>query len=307
MTTSTRLADVRRSEIDVAGVRTSFLHAGPVDADEAAVFLHGNPGPAEDWRRLVSRTGAFARAVAPDMPGFGESDKPDRFVYTVDGYARHLQGLLDELGVRRVHLVLHDFGGPWGLTWAADHQEQCASLTLINIGVMRDYPWHSLARVWRTTGLGEVFMATTTLPVLKALLRRGNPRGLPLDAVERIHRASRDRAARQAVLRLYRATDLAAVSEDLHRRLRGFDRPVLVVWGARDPYVPVRWAERQRETFPQAHLVLLEDSGHWPMLDNPVAVEEPVTAFLTAAVSTGDSPSVAPPSPPSGGSELQST
>jgi pimeloyl-ACP methyl ester carboxylesterase len=306
MTTPTRLAEVRRSEIDVAGVRTSFLHAGPVDAEEAVVFLHGNPGPAEDWRRLVSRTGAFVRAVAPDMPGFGESDKPDRFVYTVDGYARHLQGFLDELGIRRVHLVLHDFGGPWGLTWAADHPAQCASLALVDIGVMRDYRWHPLARIWRTTGLGEAFMATTTLPAIKVLLRRGNPRGLPLEAVERIHRASRDRAARRAVLRLYRATDLAAVSEDLHRRLRGFDRPVLVVWGARDPYTPVRWAERQRETFPRAQVVVLDDSGHWPMLDNPVAVEEPVTDFLGTAVSTGDPPRIAPSSARSRGSGLLS-
>jgi pimeloyl-ACP methyl ester carboxylesterase len=305
--TTTGLAEVRRSEVQVAGVRTSLLQAGPADADEAVVFLHGNPGPAEDWRRLLARVGTVGRAVAPDMPGFGDSDKPDRFVYTVDGYARHLQALLDELGIGRVHLVLHDFGGPWGLTWAADHLQRCASLTLVDIGVMRDYPWHSLARIWRTTGLGEAFMATTTLPALKLLLRRGNPRGLPLEAVERIHRQSRDRAGQRAVLRLYRATDIAAVSEDLHRRLQGFDRPVLVVWGARDPYVPVAWAERQRETFPQAQVVVLPDSGHWPMLDNPVAVEEPVVAFLAAALGDRSRAQVTPPSPRSDESVRQST
>src|SRR3712207_9222477 len=105
---ATRLADVQRSEIQVSGIRTSHLRAGPVDTDEAVVFIHGNPGPAEDWRRLLSRVGTSARAVAPDMPGFGDSDKPDHFVYTVDGYARHLHGLLDELGISRAHLVLHD-------------------------------------------------------------------------------------------------------------------------------------------------------------------------------------------------------
>src|SRR3954447_767150 len=279
-----RLAAVQRSSVDVEGVRTSYLHAGPQQADEAVVFVHGNPGPAEDWRRLVSRVGAFARAVAPDMPGYGESDKPDRFVYTVDGYARHLAALLDQLGVRRVHLVLHDFGGPWGLAWAADHPDRLASLTLVNTGVLRDYPWHSLARIWRTTGLGELFLRTTTRRGLQVMLRRGNPRTLPREAVERIHRASRDAGGRQAVLRLYRATDLAAVSEDLHRRLQGVDRPVLVVWGAQDPYVPVRWAERQRETFPRAEVVVLPDSGHWPMVDSPVAVEQPVLAFLRGHV-----------------------
>jgi pimeloyl-ACP methyl ester carboxylesterase len=279
-----RLAPVVRAAVDVHGVRTSYLQAGPPEADEAVVFVHGNPGPAEDWRRLVSRVGAFARAVAPDMPGYGESDKPDRFVYTVDGYARHLAALLDQLGVRRAHLVVHDFGGAWGLAWAADHPDRLAGLTLVNTGVLRDYPWHSLARIWRTSGLGELFLRTTTRRGLQVMLRRGNPRTLPLEAVERIHRASRDAGGRQAVLRLYRATDLAAVSEDLHRRLQGADRPVLVVWGAQDPYVPVRWAERQRETFPRAEVVVLPDSGHWPMVDSPVAVEQPVLAFLRAHV-----------------------
>jgi len=106
------LAPVTEDAVTVDGVRSPYLSAGPADALEAVVFVHGNPGPAEDWRRLVARTGAFARAVAPDLPGYGGADKPDRFDYTVDGYARHLAGILDQLDVHRVHLVLHDFGGP---------------------------------------------------------------------------------------------------------------------------------------------------------------------------------------------------
>ncbi|HZE02851.1 MAG TPA: alpha/beta fold hydrolase, partial [Pseudonocardiaceae bacterium] len=99
--------------------------------------------------------------------------------YTVDGYARHLGRIIDQLGINRVHLVLHDFGGPWGLTWAADHVDQFASVTLINIGVLRGYRWHYLARIWRTPVLGEFFMRMTNLPTLRLVLRHGNPRGLP--------------------------------------------------------------------------------------------------------------------------------
>src|SRR3712207_8713221 len=54
--------------------------------------------------------------------------------------------LLPIFGVRRAHLVLHDFGGPWGLHWAADHPDRFASATLVGIGVLRDYRWHSLDR-----------------------------------------------------------------------------------------------------------------------------------------------------------------
>lgn len=272
----------------VGGVRSPYLHAGPVGADEAVVFVHGNPGPAEDWRRLVARTGAFARAIAPDMPGYGAADKPDHFDHTVEGYARHLDGIVETLGVRRAHLVLHDFGCPWGLTWAVAHPDAFASVTLLNSGVMPGYRWHYLARIWRTLGLGEAFMRTGTLPAMRLFLRHGNPRGLPIDVVRRMYRDYKDPGVQFAVLRLYRATDDRAVSSmHLQARLRALDRPALVIWGARDPYLPVRYAHRQAETFPHVEVVTLADSGHWPMIDNPVAVEQPVLRFLRGLITTG--------------------
>lgn len=275
-----RLAPVTEGAVTVAGVRSLYLHAGPDEAREAVVFVHGNPGPAEDWRRLVTRTGAFARAVAPDMPGFGGADKPDRFDYTVEGYARHLGGILDQLGVDRAHLVLHDFGGAWGLVWAAGHPDRFASVTLVNIGVLEGYHWHYLARIWRTPVLGEMFFRMATYPALRLTLRHGNPRGLPRDMTERMFRDMKDPAVQRAVLRLYRATDPAESAGELRARLRPLNRPALVVWGARDPYLSVDYARRQRETFPDAEVVILDDSGHWPMIDHPVAVEQPVLRFL---------------------------
>lgn len=274
--------------IDVAGTRSPYLHAGPPDAAEAVVFVHGNPGPAEDWRRLVARVGTFARAVAPDMPGYGAADKPATFDYTVSGYARHLDGIVEQLGIRRAHLVLHDFGGPWGLAWATDHPERYASVTLVNIGPVRGYRWHLPARIWRTPLLGEASLRAMTLPGFRLMLRRGNPRGLPNDVVERMCRDLQDRGTQRAVLALYRATDAAAASEALHLRLRRLDRPALVVWGAHDPFVSVRYAERQRETFPGAEVVILDDSGHWPMHDDPTALEQPVLRFLRDVTTTPD-------------------
>ncbi|MEA2390415.1 MAG: hypothetical protein QOK31_524, partial [Solirubrobacteraceae bacterium] len=69
-------AEVRESQLTAGGVRAPVLEAGPAEAEEAVVFVHGNPGSNEDWRDLVGRVGEFARAVAPDMPGFGRADKP---------------------------------------------------------------------------------------------------------------------------------------------------------------------------------------------------------------------------------------
>jgi pimeloyl-ACP methyl ester carboxylesterase len=67
------------------------MESGPVDADEAAVFIHGNPGSIRDWKSLVRDVGEFGRALAMDMPGFGDADKPADFDYSVRGYASFLR------------------------------------------------------------------------------------------------------------------------------------------------------------------------------------------------------------------------
>ena len=98
-------------EVSIRGVRSPLRQAGNPVAEEAVVFVHGNPGSSEDWSDLVPAVGAFGRAVAYDMPGFGHADKPADFPYTMDGLATHLGDLLASLGIRRVHQVLHDGGG----------------------------------------------------------------------------------------------------------------------------------------------------------------------------------------------------
>ena len=72
-------APLTETMLTVDGIRSPILQAGPPHAGEAVVFVHGNPGSSQDWARLVERTGAFARAVAWDHPGFGQADKPAGF------------------------------------------------------------------------------------------------------------------------------------------------------------------------------------------------------------------------------------
>jgi pimeloyl-ACP methyl ester carboxylesterase len=265
--------------VTVDGVRSPLTDLGP-RTSEAVVFVHGNPGSRLDWSELAAATSRFARTVAMDMPGYGHADKPADFDYTVAGYARHLAGALDQLGISRVHLVLHDFGGPWGLAWAAAHPDRVGSLTLFNMGILPGYRWHYMARIWRMPVVGEVVMATATRPVFGLLLNHGNPRGLPKAFVDRMF-ADFDRDTRRAVLRLYRATsDLDRLTRIAKDALGGLNLPVMVVWGKHDPYLPVRYAERQREFFPRADVKVLDDSGHWPFADNPKAVADAVIPFL---------------------------
>ncbi|MEQ8234210.1 MAG: alpha/beta hydrolase [Gammaproteobacteria bacterium] len=279
MAATTPQADLEVRQLLVDGVRTPLIDSGG-DADEAVLFVHGNPGSGDDWRDIAARIAPFTRALAPDMPGFGRAEKPADFDYTVAGYAAHLDALLAACGVARVHLVLHDFGGAWGLAWATANPARVASVTLVNIGILRGYRWHHLARLWRTPLVGEVFMKTTTRLGFHALLKVGNPRGLPRAFVDRMY-DNFDAGTRRAVLRLYRATDaLGDAAERAVAALRPRDLDCLVIWGKADIYLPWRYAEAQREAFPRAEIVYLEDSGHWPFMDNPEAFAAALVPFL---------------------------
>ena len=277
---------MRASSVSVGGVTSPVIEAGPADATDAVVFVHGNPGSTRDWEDLLVSVGAFARAVAFDMPGFGAADKPEEFDYSVPGYARHLGQLLNRLNVRRAHLVMHDFGGPWGLAWAAANPSAVASITCINTGVLVGYHWHYLARIWQTPLLGELFMAATTRTGMRLLLKHGNPRGLPEAYFDHVF-GTFDRGTRRAVLKLYRNTsESSAPMQAIAGALRALDLPALVIWGAHDPYIPVRFAARQKEIFPHAQIVVLDESGHWPFADNPLAVAAAVVPFLRTQTAT---------------------
>jgi pimeloyl-ACP methyl ester carboxylesterase len=274
-------------EISVRGVRSRVL---------TVVFVHGNPGPADDWRDLLARAGELGRAVAPDMPGYGRAGQPKDFPYSVDGYAGHLAALLDQLGITRAHIVAHDFGGPWALAWAARHPGALASATLINTGVLAGYRWHHYARIWRTPVIGEVFQATASRPAFRLLLGRENPR-LTRDQIDRIYDASRSWATKRAVLKLYRATPAATLAAPA-AALRPLDRPALVIWGTQDAYLPWEQAERQRQAFPSARVELLHGHGHWVMLEDPRRVASLVIPFLRRQLPGPATATGPPPSPP---------
>lgn len=277
------MAQVSTRRIGVKGVESFVRESGPGDRREGVVFLHGNPGSGEDFDGLLPLVGDFARAVVPDMPGYGRADRPRDLPYTVDGYADHLEGLLAALGLDRVHLVLHDFGGAWGVAWAARAPERLASLTLLNVGVVPGYRWHKFARIWRTPVLGELFQLASARGVLRASLDADNPKPFPPEFVDRMY-GYMDWPMKRAVLALYRATDdLSALTQGWGEKLRPHHIPTLVVWGEGDAYLPVRYAEVQKQYF-DAEVHVIPGAGHWPMIDEPKRVEELVVPFLRRRV-----------------------
>jgi pimeloyl-ACP methyl ester carboxylesterase len=218
--------------------------------------------------------------VAVDMPGFGKARAPRDFQYNVGSYAQFLEDARGALSIARVHLVVHDFGGPFGLLWGMQHPQQWASVALINIGVMPGYVWHSMAKRWRTPVMGELSQAWIPRFGWRRVMQSSNPKGLPPAFVDKMY-DDYDRETRRAVLKLYRATpDPGRTAQELGAAIAQLHKPALVVWGAADPYIGVDYAERQRDYFDVQELVILPDSGHWPFQDDPQRVEAALLPFL---------------------------
>ena len=266
------------TRVQIAGMQVRVMSAGP-EADESVVFVHGNPGSADDWTALAQAIANRTRAVAFDLPDFGETVAPEGFEHSVPGYAAFLGRALGTLGIERVHLVLHDFGGPIGLAWAAGNLDAIRSVTLIDTGLLPGYRWHRLARIWRTPVLGELFQAAATRSGFRFLLGRNEPRGLPRAFVERMY-DHYDRRTRKAVLELYRATDDPGGGEQMARAFRAKDIPALVIWGEEDAYLAASLAARQRDAFPSADVHVLPASGHWPFIDSADTVQRLLLDFL---------------------------
>ncbi len=251
----------------------------PTDAGSAAVplYLHGVPSNCDEWTGFLRRSGG----LAVDLPGFGRSGKPGFLKYTIDEYDRFIERFLDDVGVERIQLVVHDWGAV-GLAFAQRLPERVERLTIVNaVPFLAGYRWHRTARVWRTPGLGELAMGTTNRFTLRLASRESNATRGPmpeawLDSVLDHF----DQGTQRAILRLYRSSP-SEVLAAAGARLGALEMPALVVWGMRDPYIPARFGREYAQALPHAELVELADAGHWPWLDRPDVVDR-VVDFLSA-------------------------
>lgn len=265
---------VEERTLTVEGVRVFYRQVG----GEAipTVYIHGNPTHSQDWLPFIRSGGP---AFALDLPGWGRSDRPQGFDYTMHGLSGFLDRCLGQLGIGEHNLVAHDWGA-LALIGAQARPERVRRLVLINaVPLLPGYRWHWIARIWRRRGLGEAFSAATTKAGLALLLRqaRADRRPMPPEFVEMIWRHW-DRGTRAAILQLYRDADpprLAAAGA----RLGSLDCPSLVLWGERDVYLPTRFARLYAQALPASELDTRPRAGHWPWIEDPSVIER-VLAFL---------------------------
>ena len=237
--------------IQVAGLDVHVRQAG----DVPTLYLHGVPTHSYDWVPFLERLGG----IAPDLPGFGRSAKPGDFDYSIAGYDAFLERLLAELGLDRVTLVMHDWGGV-GLAFAQRFPERVERIVMFPVVPFTPgYRWHRVARGWRTPVLGELLMGFST----RWAFRREMPRELADAAWE-----SFDHGTQRAILKLYRAAPpdvLARAGE----RLGEVTAPALILWAEDDPYLPAEFARRVADALGGEVTLELVEGGHWTWHGRP--------------------------------------
>jgi haloalkane dehalogenase len=256
----------------------AYTEAGPADGP-VALLLHGYPESSYMWRHLLPALATAGwRAVAPDLAGFGDSppDPPgtwERHVETVERFR-------GELGIERCVPVVHDWGGLIGLWWACEQPDAVEALVISSTGFFPDGEWHGMARAMREPGTGEQLLEAADRATVAAVLRQSSS-GIGDDAVDEYWKAYADPERRRGHLELYRSGDFAKL-EPFEGRLAALGVPVLLIWGASDPFAPVAGAHRFARELSDTELVVIEDAGHFVWEDAPVRCAEAVTAFLAA-------------------------
>ncbi|TVT44737.1 haloalkane dehalogenase [Amycolatopsis rhizosphaerae] len=201
------------------------------------VFLHGNPTSSHLWRHVLPAVGDRGRRLAPDLIGMGESGKP-RLDYTFDDHARYLDGWFDALGLDRVVLVGHDWGGALAFDWAARHPGRVLGVAFTE-AIVKSLSWEEfpeggreLFRAIKTPGVGEELMLDR-MAFLDGGMAGSTARRVSEEDMAAYLRPYPTRESRIPMLRWARSMPLGGEPADVVARIDAYGR-----WLAASPEVP---------------------------------------------------------------------
>lgn len=244
--------------------------------DHVALLVHGYPQSSYMWRGVLPALGeAGWRALAPDLPGYGDSE-PD----PPGSWERHIDALdrfVKELELGPVALVTHDWGVPIGLRWACDNPGAVSALAISDGGFFADRRWHDLANVMRTPGEGERLIESYTRDGFAKAMRAVSS-GMSDEAIEEYWKGFAGETRRMAQLELYRSGEFEKLA-GYEGRLASLGLPALILWGAQDRFASAQMAHRFHEELPGSELVLLE-TGHFVWDDEPEHTTRALVEFL---------------------------
>ncbi len=275
-------------EATINGLRYHYVREG---AGPPLLLVHGWPGFYYEWHLNIGPLSQHFDVVAPDMRGFGYTEKPDlppEVGYTPAAMAEDLRALLDALGWERAHVVAHDFGAIWVQQLALTYPQRLGKLVLFNppyagIGARWLEPSH-LPEIWyilfHQLPLAEELVGSSpkaTEVYLRHFLSHWSHRKdlWTDDEIERYVEAFSQPGSLRGGFNCYRAM------------LRGggipqgrIEAPTLVLWGESDPVLPVAWSDRLGDYFAHLTFKRVPEAGHFLMRERPELVNAEVIAFL---------------------------
>jgi pimeloyl-ACP methyl ester carboxylesterase len=270
--------------VTVHGHRRAFVKVG---SGPALLLLHGLACDHTTWHPVINRLAQDFTVIAPDFLGHGESDKP-RADYSIGGYANGMRDLLTILGIDKVTVVGHSFGGGVAMQFAYQFPERTERLVLVSAGGLGQEV--SLAiRAILLPGFHQLgillnlpVMQSVTRSLLTGLADSGVPALRDLDEVADIVASWRDPKTRRALRHLVRSCiDLRG--QVITMRDRAYltaAMPMAIVWGVDDQVVPVEHADIVSALAPDARVEVFQDSGHFPHKDHPERFIEFLTSFI---------------------------
>ena len=260
--------DLLERWVVVDGMRIRYLEAGGQPGDPAILMVHGWAGSAEDFRPLFSLLPSTARALAVDLPGCGQSDKPDA-AYDLPYFVSFLKAFCDTLGLHRIVLLGHSMGGQFAVHFTARWPDRVERLILVAPYGLKGEEgiWLGLAGWGGFVDLG--FRLNNRLFIewaMRANVLYKAPPAVVNAAVESTARSILGPESARAIARITRNV----IGHDyVEALLPGITQETLIIWGDHDRVLAPTWAETFLLAIPYARLVMVKDSGHMPMIEHP--------------------------------------
>jgi pimeloyl-ACP methyl ester carboxylesterase len=264
-----RASGVHGADVQAGPYRLHYFEAG---SGPPLVLVHGlSSNAAQDWGRLIGPLGRRFHVYAPDLPGFGESERPAAADYSIPMQVEAVRAFMEAVGLRRARVAGLSMGGWIVCRLAGSRPGMVERLVAVDAAGMRPE---------RSDIPAEVLLPHDEEGVrrLVAAVRHNAP--VPPSFVARdilVRRLADEWITRRALESMRDGGDW------LNGTLGRAGMPVLVVWGKQDALIPVAYAEGLKAEFPQAELVVLDGCGHVPMADCPEAFDRVFLSFLAAA------------------------
>lgn len=261
--------------IDAAGIATNIHLAGTGDP---VLLLHGSgPGVTAwaNWRLTMPVLAERYRVIAPDIVGFGFTERPDDIRYDMPTWTAHVMGVLDALDVHRCHVIGNSFGGALALSLAIHHPERVNTLVLMGAaGVPFDL----------TPGLDAVWGYQPSVEAMEDLLAifAYDQSLVGRDLAELRYRASVRPGVQEAFSRMFPAPRQKALDAITHRveDVAAVDAPTLVVHGRDDRVIPMSNALQLHSLIDDSELHIFGRCGHWTQIEYADAFASLVLGFL---------------------------